>query len=132
MTAGGVAEGDGARKIQVMCFGDDAKVAGTGSDVLTGAGPAAAWVADGAKFQIPGGDSSGAQRFAKMAHVGQIELIAPKASVEDESDPVAAARVGDAEFTELARFGAVKKLGVSLRCGACEDIARIQDLFRTN
>jgi len=67
-----------------------------------------------------------------MAHVGQIELIAPEASVEDDGDRMAAARVGNAEFTELTRFGTVRKLGVGGRCRACDDIARVQELFRTN
>jgi hypothetical protein len=56
-----VADGDDARKIEVMLRGDLAKVVGAVGNILKAAGPAATVVADAAVLDVPGCDAVGGE-----------------------------------------------------------------------
>jgi len=107
MSARGVSHSDRARQIQVMRVGNGAQVTSASEHVLTGARPSAACIANGPELQIPGSDSPLAQRLAKMPHVGEVELVPPKAAVDHNGDGVMGTAGRQPQFTELPGLGTV-------------------------
>src|SRR5579862_1303463 len=83
-----------------------------GADVVQGAGPTTAGLADAAVFEIPGGESGGSEGGAEMAGVAEIVGGAPVTAVQENDGGVRTFVFGDAEVAELIGVGAVGDAGV--------------------
>jgi hypothetical protein len=137
LASGGVADDDDSREIEVVGGGELGEGVGSGADILIRAGPASAGVADTAVFDVPGGDALLSQCAGEWAEkregghfLGQpVERSGPAAAVDDDGDGEVSSRgggdLGNAEFAELERVGAVGDAG-SGRRGLGEERVRIR------
>src|SRR5262245_12399348 len=77
-----VADGDDAAHVEPVVGGEVREVRAAQCDVVEGARPTAAGLADASKFEVPGCQSSGGERRAQVANVRQVVLGAPESAMD--------------------------------------------------
>jgi hypothetical protein len=115
VSAGGVADSDDSAKVELVLRSDLTQMIGAGRNVLEGAGPTAAVVADAPIFEIPGGEAVSGEIGGNGAHEIQSdgaviefsEFGNPAAAVNNDDDGMRPPAGRDAQFAELQRDAAV-------------------------
>jgi len=110
-----VADSDDAAEVELALRGNLTQMIGAGRNVLEGAGPTAAVVAEAPIFKIPGGEPVGGEIGGDGTY--EIQSDSPVVEFSEFGDPAAAVNNDDdgmrpyagrnAQFAELQRAGAV-------------------------
>jgi len=115
VSAGGVADSDDAAEVELALRGNLTQMIGPGRNVLEGAGPTAAVVAEAPIFEIPGGEPVGGEiggdRTYEIQSDGPVvefsEFGDPAAAMNNDDDGMRPSAGRNAQFAELQRASAV-------------------------
>ena len=123
LTARGVPEQEDSTEVEVMLAGERLDVGKGAPDVVEGAGPAAAWIAQAPVLDVPRRDPVRGEVDAQMAGMGEVVDRLPVPAVHDDGDRMRACARGGSQVAELKRVGPVRNAYVGVgRRGVHQDV----------